>query len=256
MRENNAQRVIYNFLSGKFYHPKGDKMRVDESGRIFDGGAIIGIFLEDELDGVWTKYLLLPLQDFRGDPSWKRHKQQLVKAANEMGIRVIFSKYFDIGFGTDNIEPYEYYCKKVSDELFKDLIKVARYSTDDIKTAASVNGNDFADILFSFNQQIDDKFIHAEMVLADYVRMTNGNCSRWVTLLEPCGQCISDMINVSIQRPTITFSYPHKDKWNTLAYIELTNDIAAKRIIKNGQPVLYYRQQNNKVDKFYEVTKC
>lgn len=233
MRESNAQRVIYNFLAGKSYHPAKDNMRlVTPNNEISYNGTRIGYFIEDELDGVWTKYLILPLQDFKNDKAWKRNKLSLAHAANDMGIRVVFKRSFDIGFGP--IED-KFYSK--TDELIKELITVAKYSQDkDVKTAAVTTTCDCRDvsddfehiICYSYNQLIDGEFLHAEKIIADFLRILSSNCvaptpKRWVSLLEPCEHCLEAVLKAGATQ--IEFGFPHKAKWNTEGYYNLVDSI-------------------------------
>lgn len=257
MKETNAERVISNFVMSKSYHPKSDKLRFRaEDNSIYDRGTLIGFFVEDSVDGEWLKYLILCLQDFKNDPLWKKHKQQLAKEANKWGIRVIFEE-FDFGF-TSTSEWYH-----TDNELFDKLLIVAKYSQDkDIKTAACVTNccpREMDDdkyeriIAYSYNQQLnEDSWLHAEKAVADYCRMREEEPRRWLTLLQPCEHCLKAMVDLGAT--DIFFGWPHKEKWNTPGYYELADKLVMKEVRQpfSSFPVLYKYQPYKKVWKFYK----
>lgn len=261
MKETNTERVILNYVMGKTYQPKSDRLRLIDN-EIYNHNTRIGYFYEDSLDGEWLKYLILPLQDFKRDPSWKKHKIQLAHEANKFGIRVVFDNDFDIGLG--NNEPnIEYFGDT---ELIEDLLKVAKYSQDkEIKTAACTTTIDPRDynspifdrvIAYSYNQLLnEDSWLHAEKAVSDYVLLMCERPKRWVTLLQPCEHCLKSILDT--EATYITYAYPHKDKWNTDGYFELVDKLCnnCKRYYQSTSlnlPVFYGRTHNVKVNKFYE----
>ena len=264
-KETNAERVILNSVMGKYYHPKGDRLRIEPSGNITDRGTPIGYIIEDCVDDMWLKYLVLPYDDFRSDKSWKKHKLQLARAANNFGIRVVFVDEWDIGFNDGTAFTWT---KPIfsNEELLERLIKVAKYSQDkDIKTAACCTTTDSRTpehcedsiIAYTYNQLLnEDSFIHAEKVLVDYVKLLKQTgisvkSKRWISLYEPCANCVKTMIDEDAS--CIVFGIEHKKKWDTEEYIELTNKLSMKamRDTKN-MVVYYYMWKNRKVYKFYK----
>ena len=72
-----------------------------------------------------------------------------------------------------------------------------------------------------------------------------------ISLYEPCADCLNKLLSLNVD--TILWSEPHKPKWNTDEYIQLTNDIwiGLKKNISNGR-VIYKRAVHKKVTKFYD----
>lgn len=265
MKETNVERVISNFVMSKTYHPKTDKLRINESGAILDSGLRIGQFEEGQVGEVWMKFLRLSLEDHFA--SWKKYKKQLANEANKWGIVVVFEKYFDIGFGENDLKAYFY----SSETLFEDLLKVARYSQDkDLQTAACASivdsrwpWPDHDDIVaYSYNQLLnEDTILHAEKAVAfyyQYIIENKGTCPtpmRWLTMLQPCEHCLQRMLDAGAS--AIIYGYPHKDKWNTAGYFEIVEKIMSKdlRHKATALPILYHKTRDEntskKIEKFY-----
>lgn len=257
-RETNAEKIITGCFVGGYYGTKADKLRLIDN-IIYDTGTPIGKFVEfwDDITDRYEQMLILTMQDFKSQPSWKTHKKKLVEAANNQGLSVLFVPHLDIGFGTIILEK-DY--KLLSDEL----IKVAKYSQDeDIKTAAVLMaGNEI--LCYTYNQDLDDGMVHAEDVLCKYIRWLDKTNNEEgldpikhyavYSMLEPCYNCLVKLIGHNVD--IIHFSHLHKDKWNTEEYIQFTNDIFNKDVrTEYNFPVSYHRNIDAKIEKFYEVKK-
>jgi len=67
---------------------------------------------------------------------------------------------------------------------------------------------------------------HAEAVLAEFFRVIDFNDIElwWLMLLEPCRDCLIDMIDAKAE--VIAYYEEHKAKWNTSEYLKLKHQIA------------------------------
>ena len=253
LRINNATKVIDAFYYGNYYNfNKSDKLRLTEDNVISDQNTAMGKIVEfwdDALDS-YSQFLVLTMKNYKSQPTWKSHKLQLIRSAREHGLPVIFVPEIDIGFGVLD-KTYD-----ILSDNYKDLIEVAKYSTDpDIKTSCLVCSG-YKVVAYSFNQEIDGEMLHAEEVLMRYIRYLEYKDEidnkygpyTVLSLLEPCFDCLHKLIEQGATR--IYFSQLHKDKWNTEDYIQLTNDIWANQL---GllYPVKYDRLENSLVTKFY-----
>ena len=253
MRTTNVEKIFEAYTNGYTYYNKSDKLRLDENNRILDNGTPIGQFEEaynEETDS-FDNFLILTLQDFKSQPSWKNHKKQLALEANKQGFYVLFVPIIDIGFG---INSKIMYLSTSLNSIANDLLKVAKYSQDeDIKTACI--GLDYENRLYvyTYNQLIFGEMEHAEQVLVKYLRNLSSSIIAY-SLLEPCAKCIRAMRDAGAY--AIWYSHPHKAKWNTYEYIQLTNDIWTKRYLAmDGLPITYNILAHPKVYKFYNKEK-
>lgn len=253
MRTTNVEKIFYAYTDGSVYYNKSDKLRLDENNRIIDNGTPIGFFDErynEETDS-FDNFLILTLQDFKSQPSWKNHKKQLALEANKQGFYVLFVPLIDIGFG---INPMSMYLRTSLNSIVNDLLKIAKYSQDeDIKTACI--GLDYENkvYVYTYNQLIFGEIEHAEIVLTKYLRNLNSGITVY-SLLEPCTKCIRAMRDAGAY--AIWYSHPHKAKWNTYEYIQLTNDIWTKRYLAfDGMALSYNILAHPKIDKFYNKEK-
>ena len=138
----------------------------------------------------FNQILVITMQDFKSQPSWKIHKKQLAKAANNWGYEVVFIPEIDIGFGQANYQTS--HKPKGYNEYVDDLIKVAKYSKDDIKTACvAINSIANVDTIlsYSYNQFIDGEWKHAEDILC---RSLQYKPTKFYCLLEPCEHCLKN----------------------------------------------------------------
>ena len=254
---SNATRIFEQFYNGDYAH-KGDQIRLIDD-EIYSKGTLIGKIENLEYyDGEYELFLVLSLQTFKSQKNWKTHQKQLAKAANETGVPVIIVPELDIGFGLE---------EKASDpeiityqDVVKQLINVAKYSQDDVKTAVCAIKPGFfvrkdKVIAYTYNQYIDGKWQHAEQILCKYLECAQqvyDGPIRYCSLLEPCEKCLSTMIEYSADQ--IEYGALHKDKWNTDKYIQLTNDIYTKDVRSNSnRPIHYYKVNNKYVNKFYNL---
>lgn len=254
---SNAERIFEVYFNGGYFK-NSDKLRLVQgpSTLIYYKGTMIGYIIDEEYEPLdrYIQMVVLTLQDYKSDKSWKRTKQELAKAANKYGLAVLFVPEFDIGFGVNKFKQQidDYYCE--------DLIKIAKYSQDkEIKSACcAINLDDklTETMVYSYNQRIDDEYVHAEDIICSYLilRKDVWHKLRFISMLEPCYNCLRGMVECGAE--DIRFVQLHKSEWDTLEYIQLTNDIFNKTIVSNsGRRVLYIKIPNNRVDKFYGGTK-
>lgn len=252
--KTNIDRVFDHFYYGKWLYKKTDKIRLADDGCTIERlGTPIAKIIGTEVDGVYDELLVVTLQKFKSDKQWEISKKRLITFARKVfGIPTIFIPHLDVGFG----EYKESYPNIRLHSLTETLIKVAKFSTDDIKTAVGAirKDNEGEEIVaYSFNQCIDGEYQHAEAILIKYCNMLNLIVYSFYSLLEPCDNCLQKMINVGAQ--CIEYSYCHKDKWNNDNYIQLVNDIQSHTLLNNDKPIIYRKLISTQVNKFYNNLK-
>lgn len=255
MKQNNAERVIAHYITAWGLYSRSDTLRMQDDYTITSCGTPIGKIIPGELNQLdeYVDFLVLTAQDFKSQPSWRAHKRALAKAANNAGLLVVFVPQLDIGFGLgeQSYEDKEIYA------VNKLLLRIAKYSTDsDIKTAAACFKQ--GDILaLSYNQFVNDTWHHAEQVLVDYALTIDKNtCDLvdWQMLLEPCINCLSNMIKVGAQ--SMIFSQKHKQKWDTDEYIDMTQNIFSGALRSpSGHKICLRKLNDSMVDKFYKESR-
>ena len=247
----NAERIFEQYMNGDWGKPM-DKIRL-RGQDILSEGTPIGYIYEYEDECEFTqRIVLLTLQDFKSQPSWKTHRKQLAMAANKAGFPVVFVDQLDMGFGI----MYDI----AEDTIPAQLIKVAKYSQDeDIKTACCVtlyyDNTDKPGKLYSYNQLIDGEYVHAEEVVLNYIESLGIDKIRTIySMLEPCYNCLQKAISFMPQY--IIYFKNHKVKWDTQQYIQLSNDLFAGRYLSEVNNMTYkmhYDKLHDKlIEKFYE----
>ena len=247
----NAERIFEQYMNGDWGKPN-DKIRL-RGQDILSEGTPIGYIHEYEDECEFTqRIVLLTLQDFKSQHSWKTHRKQLAMAANKAGFPVVFVDQLDMGFGI----MYDI----AEDTIPAQLIKVAKYSQDeDIKTACCVtlyyDNTDKPSKLYSYNQLIDGEYVHAEEVVLNYIESLGIDKIRTIySMLEPCYDCLQKTI--SFMPRYIIYFKNHKVKWDTFNYIQLSNDLFAGRYlseVNNTTYKMHYDKKHDKlIEKFYE----
>lgn len=248
---SNAERIFEQYMNGDWGKPK-DKIRLRGQDILSEGMLIGHIYEYEDYDEYTEKIVILTLQNFKNQRSWKTHRKQLAAAANKAGFPVLFVEQLDIGFGLtydiaiDNVENV--------------LVEVAKYSQDDdIKTACCAllyYDDEFTPSkVYSYNQLIDGEYMHAEEVVAQYLNSKDIVKVRAIySMLEPCDNCLQKIIGF---QPQYIFYYKnHKLKWDTWKYIQLSNDLfrGKYRTEVNGKSykINYDKIHHNKIDKFYK----
>ena len=247
----NAERIFEQYMNGDWGKPN-DKIRL-RGQDILSEGTPLGYIHEYEDECEFTqRIVLLTLQDFKSQRSWKTHRKQLAMAANKAGFPVVFVDQLDMGFGI----MYDI----AEDTIPAQLIKVAKYSQDeDIKTACCVtlyyDNTDKPSKLYSYNQLIDGEYVHAEEVVLNYIESLGIEKIRTIySMLEPCYDCLQKTI--SFMPRYIIYFKNHKVKWDTWDYIQLSNDLFAGRYLSEVNNMTYkmhYDKKHDKlIEKFYE----
>ena len=258
MRACIAEEVLRAYLTGDYYYRKGNTLKIDMTGLITSQNTPMGYIVSEETpDGVYRDFLILSLQNYKSQKNWKTQKKQLAEAANKFGLMVIFVPFVDMFANCEN--NWKEYAKTNSfgalyDLLFNNLIATAKHSQDDIKTACAAFINDEFneyDTIYSYNQFINDEFVHAEEVICQFCKCKQYEVESFLMLLEPCVDCLKHMI--AIGGRLIQYAQFHKGKWTTPEFIEYTNDIFNKTILSNrGRPICFAKINNKKVDGFYK----
>lgn len=260
-----TDELIQSYLNdGYGFFSKRTHLLLTNEGKISYHGSQLGQFYDVEVeDEIFEKYLMLAMEDSVYDKLYNKYKRELAQSANKYGVRVVFTNTIDIlGFGIKHIDPM------VSlEEVTEQLINVAKNSQDDdIKTACIVVVNNGACYL-SYNQEIDTIMMHAEDILSDFESIVSAEFDTYsdiiksqvisnfispriisiYSLLEPCANCLHHLI-YAFTPYRIEYGQLHKEKWNTPEYIQLTNNIFAKRTSLKH----YDYRPNKKVEKFYK----
>lgn len=209
----------------------------------------------------YTNRLLVSMQNFKSEPKLKQAKYDIVDSAVKAGYEILFVPELDLGFGIEE----EHDCSISTLEL--QLIEIAKYSKEEVKTAAVVyleKEDGTNKILgFAFNQKDiydynDNDVIHAEQVLCNYIQdceLYGDERLKFYSLLEPCEKCLKRM--VANQACGIYYFVNHKAKWNTQDYYQLCNDIWNKTILQcyYETPIKYDKIYGNKAIKFMNKEK-
>lgn len=261
---NTAEKLLEAYMYNDFYYKKSNTLRINQEGKITSQNTPMGyIVSQPGADEVYREFLVLTMQNYKSQPNWERQKKQLAHAANNMGMTVIF-KWLDIFAEQIEVTDNKYLSSgNYHDQCYKDLITVAKYSQDpDVKTAAMCRTNEkifdgkiLEDVLlYSYNQEINGQFVHAEKALCDYLSTIGEKSLSFVTMLEPCKNCLESMIDNGAE--IIDFAHLHKEKWNTPEFIDYTNSIFNKTIrSERNRAIDYKRVQNKKVESFYDRSK-
>lgn len=269
MSKKNVIKVLDDYFMQNAYYTAKDRLRLRDNREIVNCGTLMAYIHEDYVDDYNANtYLIVTLQDYKSQPSWKRDKQELIEIASspEYGMRIIFVPELDIGFGK---KPNEHVIDfhKVLFENY--LLKAAKFSKDNIKTAVAAiipakgNLSDDELVAITYNQiDLDGEVLHAEKILTEYLNSLSEynaiNEYIFVSILEPCYECLNAMLECKGSK--IYWAYNHKDKWETDEYIQLTNDIWAPNIRHpiTNRPITYFKLLNLKINKFMEKNeeKC
>ena len=246
-----TDELIQSYLNdGYGFFSKRTHLLLTDEGKISYHGSQLGQFFDVEVEyEIFEKYLMLAIDDIVSDKLYNKYKKELAQSANKYGVRVIFTNTIDVlGFGIKHIDPMISF-----EEVTEQLINVAKNSQDDdIKTASIVIVNDGSCYL-SYNQEIDTIMMHAEDILSDFESVVSAEFDTYsriisiYSLLEPCGNCLHNLI-YAFTPYRIEYGQLHKDKWNTPEYIQLTNNIFAKRTSLKH----YNYRPNKKIEKFYK----
>lgn len=246
-----TDELIQSYLNdGYGFFSKRTHLLLTDEGKISYHSSQLGQFFDVEVeDEIFEKYLMLAIDDIVLDKLYNKYKKELAQSANKYGVRVVFTNTIDVlGFGIKHIDPMISF-----EEVTEQLINVAKNSQDDdIKTASIVIVNDGSCYL-SYNQEIDTIMMHAEDILSDFESVVSAEFDTYsriisiYSLLEPCGNCLHNLI-CAFTPYKIEYGQLHKDKWNTPEYIQLTNDIFAKRTSLKH----YNYRPNKKIEKFYK----
>ena len=167
-RETNITRVLDAYCYSNFYgFHKNDRIRITEDYEIYDTHTLMG-----KIESVYNKetdtykdYLILTLQDFKSQPSWKKHKMQLAKMANKYGLRVIFVPELDIGFAISPV--YNIDMKKLID-LIK-LVPTPEYPIPNYQYMALIAYCNDEVVALTYTQCLEGEYIKAEEIITDYL---------------------------------------------------------------------------------------
>lgn len=248
MRENNYTRVFNHYYTGKGYYKKTDALRYDlDNMCIKDHGTAIAYITSND-DGL--DFLVVDAHRYKNDQSGNRHKQELVKAAQNENIYVIFVPYIDLGFGI----PERAIDCSYAYELLIGMRPVEKYGTDD------------AACLYGENQVIGFTFAQggytAVGVLLEYMKAisddVNGFRCSVASLQELCYSDLEDLIYNEVR---YIFYHNSNDKTRMSDGTsredldDLLDNIQSKTITIRKCRVHYLKILNNKVDKYFDKLK-
>lgn len=133
MRSNWAEELVNAYLYRRTYFNKANSIKLDEDNRVYDRNTIMAYFWEspdyyDDEGGLRAcefnlgPFMIVTLQNFKSQSSWKTHKEKLIKAAIDAGIFVIFVKEIDM-FEGEPINDAAIYYKPTHPEDYVSILK-------------------------------------------------------------------------------------------------------------------------------------
>lgn len=252
---NNAEKIIAKYLGEYVSLSKKDTIRFsidcDNNFMICDYNTPMGYIKEMyiEQEDIYRTFLVLTMENYKSQPSWKLHKRALAKAANAQGIYVIFVNQLDIGFGIDPPS------KSTTVDVYYDKL-LELYKLSPLKTNTCLmflEDDTTTDIFYAFDQVIDDEDLTALDILNMWFNSIQGiKCSLILSLKESNVHDLKIAMNMSdnIAYGHLSINYKECDE-----YIELTNDIFNHKYTCNDRPVKYNYIGYNKIDKYLEKEK-
>lgn len=252
---NTGEKAIDHYMNGYFFYQKSG-LKLDLEGKITSSNTPMGYIVNGEgPDGMCQDFMVLALQNYKSQKNWETQKKQLAHAANKNGMIVVFTylNEFEDENETelDKKNPYNAFNEN-HDLCCKNLLNIAKFSQDkQFKNAAVCNTdeNNKEKLLFSYNQLVNGECVHAEDAICRYLDSCNQEAYTFITLLEPCKNCLQQMIDSGAEQ--ILFTQMHKT--NLAEFIQLTNDIFNKTTLsKRNRPIRYVKINNKKVENFYK----
>ena len=251
----NIKRMFDSYLDASYYYHKGDSLRINDNGVILDNGTPIA-YLESKYDvheDIYQQYLVVTLQVFKSQQSWRSHLKNIAKyAMNNLGYRVIFVPEIDMGFGVNDAElsTFVHYNQMIKlKEWFKqEPIAIVKEIINDNN---EVIGNK---TYYSFNQVLNDKVVYGATILSTYLSDDlYTDTYKIVSLLE-----LDEYSSVHLlEYGTISsFTYAIANDNKSPGRLQLVNDILSKRIRNQyNKPIQYKCIKNTRVTKLYDKEK-
>lgn len=246
MKRKLAEQIIELYQTGGYIAGNKDLWYDSYNERIVDRTDTTIAKYESYEDNRGVYKLFLVVNDLTlNDKKWEKYKVDLAQAANKYDIFVIF-KYIDIGFGEEDVI-------RSKKELLEHMIKIAKCSQDkDIQTCVRISSPNYC--VYSYNQKINDRMIHAEQVVEEYLDLSLDKYCRKhehvYCLYEPCYDCLSILSRTA---QSICILHPHKRKWETDEYRKLYFAIRSMKVKNDFGEFIYINFDRDKiVDRFYK----
>lgn len=243
----NADRMFSRWYDGGWYYRKDDSIRLLEDNTIVDYNTPIGKLVDDaydELSDRYIQFVILTMQQFKGQKTWKSHKLQIAKSANKFGFPVIYVPQIDMGFGVNEVMTYNNL-----DGIYNDLLTLAnQHKTDKVAVLIKYDG-DLETLMYATEQDFGANEIASPVEVFKYNLSVNESNLTYISLIEPSANEINELVELGVSR--IYFGIPLE---KPLSYhIDIVNSILVKNTRDtNGLPIKYHRMRNIKVNKWYE----
>lgn len=247
-RKTNADRMFDSYYEDFWYYRKDDSIRLNEDFIITDNHTSIGIMVNgdyNELVDDYSNYILLTMQDFKSQRTWKTHRLQIAKSAINRGLPVIYVPEIDIGFGINVLSSYDNNLNDLYDKL---LSLAIQHKTDQIGAIIKYNA-DVMNIWAAPEQELEYKDVDKPIDILKHILTPDESDLTYVSLVEPTTREINALIDVGVRR--IYFAIPLKD--TTLYHIDLVNSILNRsRKDNQGLPIKYRCFKHSKILKWHE----
>lgn len=240
MKYKRADHIAWAISNSRTYYRKGRGLEVHENQQIHYNGNLVGYVVEN-WDVSDYMYVVLTAQTFLLPA---KSAKSLIHTLNDNDIKVVFLPIIDIGFGLTA------QLSKPNKVHYKDLLRIAKYAQDDVKTAIvlltglNISHPESISQVYTFNQLIGNTIYHAEDILIEYLQMTKFKMDanhRVLMDLEPCYHCLTKLIKSDVR--DIRYVTLHKDKWDTDDYLNLVDRLNKREFkTKLNYPILYKKE--------------
>lgn len=266
MSKRNAAKVLDNYFTGYSYYNKRDRMRLQDNEEITNNGTLMAYIYENMNtydDYVTSTYLVVSMQDFKSQPTWKKDRDDLVELAKspDYGMRVIFVPELDIGFGVSKLDFNWLIVSNIYFALNRYLLKVAKFSTNNRNAVMAIKLTDnlYNKILGIAVDQVNPNgtISLAEEILTDFITSLDDYSSEdeyiYISLREPDYKGLQAMIQNNAR--FIYYAYPNCNP--STEYIQLANDVWSKDVCHptTNHSIHYDKVYSIKVEKFYDKEK-
>lgn len=255
MNKTNADRMLESYMDGAYYYKKTDSIRLTDDNIITDYNTPIGRIEDLECeDGMYHQFVILSLQQFKSQRSWKAHIKQIVKAANKVSYFVLFVDSVDIGFGRPQVfENRDIHIKRLLDiykmSNHKGLLKNAGGIVDDYYDDST--NNYYTRALYTMSQDIDECEYEPDDILYLYLTADNKHIysHKLYLLFAPPAAYMENLINSGIYLiyyfKTSLYPYSSYD-------YDFFDRIYSKQILSfDGGPIRIDKLNSKEVDKFF-----
>ena len=250
---SNIKRMFDSYIDASYYYHKGDSLRINDDGVILDNGTPIAYLTSayDENEDIYRQYLIVTLQVFKSQQSWRNHLRNIAKyAMNNLGYRVIFVPEIDMGFGVNDYELSTF-------THYNQMLKLKEWFKQEPITIIKELINDNNEVIgnrtyYTFNQVLNNEMVYGAEILSGYLSDLHEDEYKVFSLLELDKYSLVHLLELQ----AVSFTYAIASD-NVLAdRLQLVNDILSKRIRSQyNKPIQYKCIKNTRVTKLYDKEK-